>query len=701
MMNTDVLNPILLVDDQSSNLLSLEAILSQLRYPILTATSGEQALNLVLEHPVSLILLDIQMPGMDGHEVARLLREHPNTQYTPLIFMSAVHSDEQAVLKSFVAHGATDFVSKPVDSVLLLSKVRVLLEKEQQRQQLLQLNQVLAQERTFYSSILATTAEGIVVLSPEGQIQYANPAACQQLGTQIEQIQGSHWLDWLKQPCPEAWQSTNFYRSLQLRLTLQLDDCTLLCRQTGPFPVSLSCAPLLEPNQGLVIAFQNIASMKLMQQQLQQQALTDPLTGLLNRQGYMQALELAIARVDRSRQLLAVFFLDLNDFKRINDTFGHQAGDALLRGVSQRLRHSLRPYDQLARLGGDEFTILIDSLESAEDAALIAENLLEHLLPPHQINQLYLSVGISIGIAIYPECAHSLEKLLQAADEAMYRAKTEGHNQYRFYTLEMNGRARARRMLEDSLRTAIDEQQFQFFYQPQFHLATGKLRGFEALIRWIHPRAGTMEPHFFVPKLEEAGLIHQLGPWLIHHLCEKVSLWQQDWQQPVRVTLNLSPQQFSERNLLKTLEQALQLNQVPAARLELEITESLLGEAPEKNQQLLQQLSELGVHIALDHFGTGYSSLAYLGHSPINTLKIDRCFISQCMSSSTDAAIACSIIQLGHNLGLEIIAEGVENTAQLNWLRQMGCNTVQGYLFAQAMSFDDARRFPQQIELPY
>lgn len=700
-MLTQPAHPILLVDDKIANLVSLEAALNQLSYPILTASSGEQALSLLLDRPVALVLLDIQMPGMDGHEVARLLQQHPHTRHIPLIFMSAVHADADAVRKSF-AHGAIDFISKPIDSTLLLSKVGVLLEKEQQRQQLLELNQLLQQERTFYSSILATTAEGILVLSPDGLITYANPAACRLLGTELAQLTNQPWLNWIRcEPSPTSWQQSDFYRSWQLKLTFNVDDLSLLRDQYGPFPVALSCAPLSEPNQGLVVAFQDISAAKLMQQQLQQQALTDPLTGLLNRQGYLQALELAIARVDRNHQLLAVFFLDLNDFKRINDTFGHQAGDALLRGVAQRLRHGLRPYDQLARLGGDEFTILVDSLDSAEDAALIAENLIEHLAPPHEINQLHLSVGVSIGIAIYPECASNLEKLLQAADLAMYRAKTEGHNQYRFYTLEMNGRARARRMLEDSLRKAIDEQQFQFFYQPQFHLKTGKIRGFEALVRWLHPRAGTMEPQFFVPMLEEAGLIHQLGPWLIHHLCEKVCLWQQDWPQPVRVTLNLSAQQFAERNLLTIFEQALARFPLAAGVLELEITESLLVDAPESSQQLLRQLSELGIRIALDHFGTGYSSLAYLGHSSLHTLKIDRRFVSSCMSSATDAAIARSIIQLGHNLGLEIVAEGVENSAQLHWLQQMDCDAAQGYLLARAMPFDEARAFPLQIPLEF
>lgn len=688
---------VLLVDDRLENLISLAATLES-GHRLLMASSGEEALELLLKHDIALVLLDVQMPGLDGYEVARLMRGNPRTRHIPIIFITAVLRDEAAVLRGYEA-GAIDFLTKPFSSLMLRNKVDVLLALEQSRRRLDSMNQALAQERAYYASILSTAAEGILVVGEDGLIRYANPSACRLLDTTAARLTDQPILTVL--PLPEGvWERSELFRYWQRGETYRLHDVNLRTPAGTSLPVMLSGAPLPPPHQGLVLVFQDNSVSKRLQEQLQRQAITDSLTGLRNRHGFLQALQSALARARRNGKVLSVLYMDLDGFKRINDAFGHQAGDAVLRAVSDRLRHVLRPYDTLARLGGDEFTVVLDSLEAAEDSALIADKILEVLQPPHEVNGLKLTVGASIGIATWPDCGDSVEQLVQAADTAMYRAKSEGRNQHRFFTQEMNGRARARLLLEESLRQAIAGEEFQLYYQPQIRLADGGVRGFEALLRWQHRTAGTVAPHLFVPALEDTGLINQLGPWLLAQACRQAGAWAPTLPPSACIALNLSPQQFASRDLVADVAQALERFNLVPAQLELEVTERSLIVDLEYTRQVLQQLRALGVRLAIDDFGTGYSSLAYLKQFEIDVLKIDRIFIANSQQSSKDAAIAQSIIQLGHNLGLEIIAEGVETPAQLAWLQAAGCDTVQGFIFAEALELAAAMRFPATVTLP-
>lgn len=688
---------VLLVDDRLENLISLAATLES-GHRLLMASSGEEALELLLKHDIALVLLDVQMPGLDGYEVARLMRGNPRTRHIPIIFITAVLRDEAAVLRGYEA-GAIDFLTKPFSSLMLRNKVDVLLALEQSRRRLDSMNQALAQERAYYASILSTAAEGILVVGEDGLIRYANPSACHLLDTTAAHLTDQPILTLL--PLPEGvWERSELFRYWQRGETYRLHDVNLRSPAGTLLPVMLSGAPLPPPHQGLVLVFQDNSVSKRLQEQLQRQAITDSLTGLRNRHGFLQALQSALARARRNGKVLSVLYMDLDGFKRINDAFGHQAGDAVLRAVSDRLRHVLRPYDTLARLGGDEFTVVLDSLDAAEDSALIADKILEVLQPPHEVNGLKLTVGASIGIATWPDCGDSVEQLVQAADTAMYRAKSEGRNQHRFFTQEMNGRARARLLLEESLRQAIAGEEFQLYYQPQIRLADGGVRGFEALLRWQHRTAGTVAPHLFVPALEDTGLINQLGPWLLAQACRQAGAWAPTLPPSACIALNLSPQQFASRDLVADVAQALERFNLVPAQLELEVTERSLIVDLEYTRQVLQQLRALGVRLAIDDFGTGYSSLAYLKQFEIDVLKIDRIFIANSQQSSKDAAIAQSIIQLGHNLGLEVIAEGVETPAQLAWLQAAGCDTVQGFIFAEALELAAAMRFPATVTLP-
>jgi diguanylate cyclase (GGDEF)-like protein/PAS domain S-box-containing protein len=691
---------LLLVDDRPENLISLEAVLNDGERKILTAQSGEQALSILLDQDVTLVLLDVQMPGMDGYEVARLMRSNPRTRDIPILFITATQPDERNMLRGY-QNGAIDYIYKPFNVDVLFKKVAVLQELQLSRQRLSLMNRNLDEARSYYAAILSTAAEGILVVDDKGIISYANPAACQLMNCQLIMLEGE-LLQKLATP-PDSnivpWENSLFFQHWNSRQTYRAHDAQLFTPSGQRLPVTLSCAPLPAPHRGLVVVFLDNRVSKQLQEQLLRQAVTDNLTGLLNRHGFLQALQTTLARSQRNSKSLALLYLDLDGFKRINDTLGHPTGDQLLRIMADRLRRCVRAYDVVGRLGGDEFTVILDGLDTPEDAARIAEKMLEAIMTPAELQGLQLSVSASIGIATYPECSAEVDGLMQAADMAMYQAKSEGRNQYRFFTSEMNGRARARLLLEESLRQAVATEEFLLHFQPQICLRDGHTRGFEALLRWQHHQAGLVSPGVFVPLLEETGLINRIGGWVIEKACVQRQQWQKNFPQAMAVSVNLSARQFGVRELVDQVMRLIDQYQLQANQLELEVTESSLMQDIEHSQRVLSVLRAAGVRIAIDDFGTGYSSLAYLRQFEIDTLKIDRAFIMNILASGKDAAIVESLITLSHRIGVEVIAEGVETVEQLQWLQQMGCDCVQGYLFAKPMPAEEANRYPVQVAM--
>lgn len=691
---------LLLVDDRPENLISLELVLDDSERYLLKAQSGEQALNLLLEHEVTLVLLDVQMPGMDGFEVARLMRANPRTRDIPILFITAHQPDERLMLRGYQS-GAIDYLHKPFNSEVLKRKVAVLQELQLSRQRLCLMNRNLDEARSYYAAILSTAAEGILVADEHGMISYANPSACRLLGCPLIMLEGE-WLQ--KLACPPdsnvvPWENSVFFQHWHKNTTYRAHDAQLFSPNGSRLPVTLSCAPLPAPHRGMVVVFLDNRVPKQLQEQLQKQAITDSLTGLLNRHGFTQALQVALSRSQRTHRALALLYLDLDGFKKVNDTLGHPAGDSLLRTIAERLRHCLRDYDAIGRLGGDEFTVVLDGLTAPEDAARIAEKMLETIATPVELQGVQITISGSIGIATFPDCADRADGLMQAADMAMYQAKNEGRNQYRFFTVEMNGRARARLLLEESLRRAVDAEEFSLHYQPQITLSDGRLRGFEALLRWHHHQAGLISPGVFVPLLEETGLINRLGDWVIERACQQRQQWFARLPADVVISVNLSARQFAIPELASRVLRQLEHWQLAPAQLELEVTESSLMHDFDHSHRVLQELRANGIRIAIDDFGTGYSSLAYLRQFDIDTLKIDRLFIANALNTEKDAAIVEALIELSHKLGMEVVAEGVETEAQLRWLQQASCDCVQGYWFSKPLPVDEAGRFPLHVSL--
>ncbi len=425
---------------------------------------------------------------------------------------------------------------------------------------------------------------------------------------------------------------------------------------------------------------------------IRQLAYYDPLTRLPNRTLLHDRVDQILAQASREGRLAALFFIDLDHFKTINDSLGHFTGDQLLCEVAQRMTGCIRRSDTLARLGGDEFVIVCGEAISMDGAAGIARKVLQAVAKPFTVDGHQLQVTPSIGISLYPQDGEDFETLLKHADTAMYRAKESGRNAYQFFAREMNEAALERLMLENSLRVALERRELELHYQPQIELASGRIIGAEALIRWRHPQLGMIPPVRFIPVAEASGLIVPIGSWVLKEACRQAASWRRAGLPPITVAVNLSSAQFRQQRFEETVAGVLELTGLPADHLELELTESIVMEDAELTVQALRRLSVMGVQLAIDDFGTGYSSLSYLKRFPIDKLKIDRSFVRDIVTDVDDWAIASTVISMGQSLRLQVIAEGVETVEQLDMLRRQGCHAVQGYHFSKPLPADSFAR---------
>jgi diguanylate cyclase (GGDEF)-like protein len=412
----------------------------------------------------------------------------------------------------------------------------------------------------------------------------------------------------------------------------------------------------------------------------------DALTGLPNRLLFQDRFQHAVAKARRSGRKVAVLFLDLDQFKRINDSLGHDIGDKLLQKVAERIRCGAREEDTLARLGGDEFVLLLEDVTQVNTIGIVASKILSSLAQTFEVGSFQLYASASIGIGIYPDNGESMEELLRCADIAMYRAKDLGRNTLQFYTPEINARARETLLLESGLRQALAKEELEIYYQPQFDLVSGRMVGTEALLRWNHPERGLLLPAEFLPLAEETGLIFAISDWVLQTVCRQNKAWQIGGLPPLVMAVNIAPRMFLQRELTGMVERALDCSGLEARFLELEVTESMILRNVEAATQTLGELSHLGVHLAIDDFGTGYSSVSGLRRLPIRKLKIDRLFVKDLTDNPKDASIAASVIALAQSMNLGVIAEGVETEEQLKFLKARGCQQGQGFLFSLPLS---------------
>ncbi|SCK19886.1 EAL domain-containing protein [Vogesella sp. LIG4] len=551
------------------------------------------------------------------------------------------------------------------------------LRNEEARKQAVAL-QLVSEER--YRTVLDNAADPVVIATGKGQLIYANHEAASLLGYGADVLQGMTLLD--ISPVEEASKMLGILDELTVSHQLRV-EMDLQSHSGKVIPVEINAVAL--PDGNVYAACRDITERKQFEAELEYSATHDKLTGLANRHLLHDRIEQAIARARREHKSVALMLLDLDRFKTINDTLTHDAGDSLLQEVAGRLRQLVREGDTVARLGGDEFMVVMGEVADVADAAGLAAKLLASIRQPLLAAGHHIVVTGSLGISLYPRDGDSLHELIKNADVAMYRAKELGRDEFQFYAPEMNARMLERLELEGSLRHALQNSELELHYQPKVSIADGRITGAEALLRWRRPGHGMVSPAQFIPLAEETGLILPIGAWAIRAVCEQLQQWQRLGLPVVSVAINLSARQFQQSGLAQRVQQEISRHGLHPGAIELEITESALMVDPEKAKHILQALRQLGIRIALDDFGTGYSSLNYLKRFPIDTLKIDQSFVRGLSTELQDAAIARMVIELGHALGMNVVAEGVETEEQRAQLQQLGCDQLQGYLFSRPL----------------
>lgn len=530
---------------------------------------------------------------------------------------------------------------------------------------------------------------GMMLVGPNGRISQVNRELCELLGYEQADLVGS-------EPDSLVFEDDRHehHRVRQELLSGEADEATLetrYVRKDGSIIWTNRHVVLQRAKDGtpvhVIVQVQDITDLKTSRERMEKLAFYDTLTGLANRRLFTDRLQQAVRHAERTGRPTTLMYLDLDNFKRVNDSLGHEAGDELLRAVAARLLESVRTEDTVGRFGGDEFTVLLNEACDGRGASAVARKILASLAEPLTIAGHEFRVTTSIGLTLAPEDGTEPQTLLKNADLAMYRAKERGRDNYQFYSEELNDRAMDRLIIENELRTALREDQFELYYQPQICVATGDITGLEALVRWRHPERGVLAPDAFIRVAEESGLIVPLGDWTIRRGCEQLRQLRDRSGADITVAVNISARQFSDKRLPATVARALEETGLDASALELEITETMLMHDIEEAIRMLEALHGIGVTLAVDDFGTGYSSLAYLKRLPLDRLKVDRTFVSDIPHNDDDVAITSAVIAMAHQLKLDVVAEGVETREQLEFLATESCELAQGYLFGPPMPY--------------
>ena len=689
---------ILVVDDDPVVLKSLKDLLAIRGFNPNTAIGGQEAICQLDQNEYDLVLLDLHMPYVSGHDVMDYINS--NKIDTSVIIVSGETSFEAA--KNACTQGAYDFLRKPYATDELIITITNALKEKRLKKQNLFMQQQLSESERLHRYIVNTSPDIIYILDQDGHFTFINERIESLLGFSKEEIVGKHYsflvhhddMEQAKYVFNERRIGTRAAKNIELRLKCK-DDGKSRHFNNRTLPIELSAMGMYTGDSqssssytGTYGVARDVTERKIAEETINFQAYHDLLTKLPNRALLRDRLSLAISQAKREDEKLAVMFLDLDRFKNINDSLGHMIGDELLQQVSMRLKECIRAADTLARFGGDEFTLMLPRLHNArDDASKLANKITDTLKQPFNIEGHELYVSASIGIALYPQDGTSIDTLIKHADVAMYHVKGQGKNGYQFYSNEMNVPYMEKLSLDTGIHRALDNNEFSLVYQPQVNLRTGEIVGVEALLRWEHPEHGAISPSEFIPFAEESGLIIDIGYWVVKTACAELSRWRTAGLPDIRMSINISACQLMEDNIVRNIINIMKDYDVPGSCIELEITENAIMDDMDSIIRKLQELSSHGITIAIDDFGTGYSSLSYLHKLPIHTLKIDRTFLKESRINKGDNTIINTIVAMAKGLSLNVIAEGVESQAQLEYLREIDCSEAQGFLVRQTPGF--------------
>ena len=674
---------LLIVDDNEMNRDMLARRLARKGYEIAVTQTAHDLLERVKLDGTDLVLLDIEMPEVSGLDALKTLREVYSAIELPIIMVTAKNQSEDIV--KALDLGANDYLTKPIDFPVALARIGTQLSHKRAQE-------ALKESEERYALAARGSNDGLWDWNLLANVVHFSPRWKAMLGYQEAQVgdRPEEWFERIHDADRERVKEE--IAAHQKGLTPHFESEHRVLHKDGSFRWMLSRGVAVHDTSG------NPSRMAGSQTDITEGKVSDPLTGLPNRLLFIDRVGRLVKHMKRRKDhLFAVLFLDLDGFKMINDSMGHLIGDQLLLGVANRLEKCLRSTDTVARLGeaftvarlgGDEFTVLLDDIKDPGDAKRAADRMMKALASPFMLGGKEVFTSVSIGIALSTSAYEQPEEMLRDADTAMYRAKALGKARYEVFDADMRASVMARLQLETDLHRALEREELRNFYQPIVALASGEIAGFEALLRWQHPTRGLLGPIEFIPVAEETGLIRELGWWNLRKACQQISEWRAGSiaHRHLSISVNLSAKQFLQPKLVEDIRNLLQELALPPEALKLEITESTVMADPSAAIEMLQQIKSLGIRLAIDDFGTGYSSLSYLHRFPLDTLKIDRSFISGMGDDGEGMEIARTILPMANNLRLDVVAEGVETLQQVALLKKLHCKYGQGYYFSKPLS---------------
>jgi diguanylate cyclase (GGDEF)-like protein/PAS domain S-box-containing protein len=672
---------ILVVANDHSMQLTLQDAMGRAGFMTVLFQDGALAITSFMELLPDLILIDPIAPSTDGFATCLGIRTSSKGKYTPILMITA-SVDTESITHPFEAM-AVDFITKPFDTEILVYRIRCMLSISRTVKKLAESEERLK----MLKEAIDCLPIGITISDVDGKIIYSNPAEADMHGYTLEELIGRDARQFgslsLKKPILPG----------KLKVDAPWRRESINIRKNGEeFPVQLSSISVRNSKGkclGIVTACEDITSRKEAEDNIRHLAYYDCLTGLPNRRTFQDRLQQAIAMSNREKRQVGLLFLDLDNFKEINDSQGHDFGDKLIREVAERLKYDMRESDTLARFGGDEFVLVLSSINGQENAAITAQRVLSLFSEPFTIDARKIYSSASVGIALYPDDGTDAERLFKCADAAMYHAKIEGKSKYRFFSAEMNRRIQRHVTLESNLRQGMEKEEFFLHFQPQWDLQTSRMIGVEALPRWQHNDFGLLLPAEFIPPAENSGQIFGLGEWALRSACVQARNWALAGYHDLKVGVNISGLQFRQPDFLELVGSIIRESNIEPRALELEFTEGVIMGNSINTIETLRSLKKMGVQLSIDNFGTGYSSMRLLKYFPIDRIKIDQSFVTEINFSNDSARIVEAIISMAHSLNLKVIAEGIENNDQLQFLAARNCDEVQGFYMTKLLSEED------------